>query len=166
MASVLFLCTGNYYRSRFAEHWFEACARRKGLDWTAFSRGLALELGAGNDGAISQYTLEALESRGVPTAATIRAPISVTRADLERATLIIALHEVEHRPLLAERFPEFVERVEYWHVPDVYDLAADRALRALGNAIEWLVDRLQRATPSPDVEATLGLRSSQSSSAD
>ena len=38
---VLFLCTGNYYRSRFAEMLFNALASRKDLDWTADSRGLA-----------------------------------------------------------------------------------------------------------------------------
>ena len=43
--TVLFLCTGNYYRSRFAEELFNDSARRAGLDWTATSRGLALELG-------------------------------------------------------------------------------------------------------------------------
>jgi protein-tyrosine phosphatase len=41
--TVLFLCTGNYYRSRFAEVLFNSVAGTMGLPWRASSRGLALE---------------------------------------------------------------------------------------------------------------------------
>ncbi|MFX7063749.1 hypothetical protein ABTH87_19020, partial [Acinetobacter baumannii] len=41
MKKILFLCTGNYYRSRYAEEIFNHAARRKGLRWRAFSRGAA-----------------------------------------------------------------------------------------------------------------------------
>ena len=54
---MLFLCTGNYYRSRFAELLFNHLAKQRGLDWQATSRGLALERGANNVGSISQHTL-------------------------------------------------------------------------------------------------------------
>jgi hypothetical protein len=43
MNRILFLCTGNYYRSRFAEILFNWHARQRGLRWTADSRGLALD---------------------------------------------------------------------------------------------------------------------------
>ena len=35
---VLFLCTGNYYRSRFAEALFNSVARKMNLPWKASSR--------------------------------------------------------------------------------------------------------------------------------
>ena len=38
--TVLFLCTGNYFRSRFAEHYFNEQARLRNMDWQAASRGL------------------------------------------------------------------------------------------------------------------------------
>jgi protein-tyrosine phosphatase len=41
--TILFLCSGNYYRSRFAEEQFNHHAELAGLDWVAQSRGLALE---------------------------------------------------------------------------------------------------------------------------
>ena len=44
--SVLFLCTGNYYRSRFAEIYFNSVAVKMGLSWRAFFRALALWNGA------------------------------------------------------------------------------------------------------------------------
>ena len=46
--TILFLCTGNYYRSRFAEVLFNSLADRMGMPWRASSRGLALERGVDN----------------------------------------------------------------------------------------------------------------------
>jgi protein-tyrosine phosphatase len=54
--TVLFLCTGNYYRSRFAEELFNHHAERCGIGWVAHSRGLALERGTHNIGYISPFT--------------------------------------------------------------------------------------------------------------
>ena len=62
---VLFLCTGNYYRSRFAEIVFNHFASSRSLDWRADSRGLAREFGAWNVGPISPYTLQALLDRNI-----------------------------------------------------------------------------------------------------
>jgi protein-tyrosine phosphatase len=45
MKSVLFLCTGNYYPSRFAEELFNDGAAHSGPDWQAQSRALAIERG-------------------------------------------------------------------------------------------------------------------------
>jgi hypothetical protein len=39
--AILFLCTGNYYRSRYAEELFNHLAKVKGHSWRAFSRGAA-----------------------------------------------------------------------------------------------------------------------------
>jgi protein-tyrosine phosphatase len=47
---VLFLCTGNYYRSRYAEVLFNSVAGKMSLAWKASSRGLALERGVNNVG--------------------------------------------------------------------------------------------------------------------
>ena len=41
MQTILFLCTGNYYRSRYAEEIFNHQAGRDGLAWHAFSRAVA-----------------------------------------------------------------------------------------------------------------------------
>jgi low molecular weight protein-tyrosine phosphatase len=51
--TVLFLCTGNYYRSRFAEILFNSVTGKMGLSWKATSRGLALERGVNNVGPMA-----------------------------------------------------------------------------------------------------------------
>src|SRR5271157_5817225 len=97
---VLFLCTGNYYRSRFAELLFNHLARETGLNWEADSRGLAAEP-TWNAGPILPTALETLVTRGVRVDRAQRFPIQVQPQDLERADLVIALDEDEHRQYLA-----------------------------------------------------------------
>src|SRR5689334_14306119 len=104
--AVLFLCTGNYYRSRFAEILFNSVAGRMGLPWRASSRGLALERGVNNVGPMAASAVQALEALGVRAAEAVsRPPAQVTTGDLGGAALIVALKHAEHLPLLHERFP-------------------------------------------------------------
>src|SRR5438105_4634905 len=117
--TVLFLCTGNYYRSRFAEVLFNSVAGKMGLPWQASSRGLALERGVNNVGPMAVSAIKALEALGVRAAdAVTRLPAQVTTDDLEGAALVVALKHAEHLPLLQERFPVWAEKVEFWHVDD------------------------------------------------
>src|SRR5260221_14621403 len=61
--TALFLCTGNYYRSRFAEVLFNSVAGKMGLPWRASSRGLALERGVNNGRPMAAA---AVKARGAP----------------------------------------------------------------------------------------------------
>jgi protein-tyrosine phosphatase len=124
--NVLFLCTGNYYRSRFAEVLFVARARKRRLPWTASSRGLALERGVDNIGPMARAAVHALAAMGVrDDERCTRFPVQVTLDDLEQADRIVALKYAEHHPLLTSRFPDFAERVEFWHVDDARSAGAD-----------------------------------------
>ena len=60
--TVLFLCTGNFYRSRFAEILFNSVAGKMGLAWQASSRGLALERGVNNVGSMAESATTALKA--------------------------------------------------------------------------------------------------------
>src|SRR5262247_3527710 len=115
--TVLFLCTGNYYRSRFAEVLFNSVAGRMGLAWRASSRGLALERGVNNVGPMAASAVKALEEMGVrPGEAITRMPAQVTTDDLEGAALVVALKHAEHLPLIQERFSAWAEKAEFWHL--------------------------------------------------
>ena len=103
--TLLFLCTGNYYRSRFAEAFFNQHGAKLGLPWRAVSRGLAIEMGVKNVGPMSIDTRARLGELGIPHERYLRLPQQVTAEELERADLIVALKEAEHRALLRERFP-------------------------------------------------------------
>lgn len=143
---VLFLCTGNYYRSRYADILFNHQAESRGLAWQAFSRGLAVERGANNVGPMSRAARQRLEAIGVTTREFERFPAPLTPADLEQAGRIVALKEVEHRPLMLERFPGWVDRTEFWHVDDVDVGPVDEALSLIDRTVETLLTQLSTRT--------------------
>jgi hypothetical protein len=60
-----FFCTGNYYRSRFAEELFNFAASAGCPGWTAISRGIAVDLGVNNLGPIAQSAVHALQKHGL-----------------------------------------------------------------------------------------------------
>jgi protein-tyrosine phosphatase len=141
---MLFICTGNYYRSRFAEMLFNARAARTGLCWVADSRGIATDSAFGNIGAISTYTIEALQGHGIAVEDPARCPMQLQERDLAAADVIIALDEVEHRPYLERRFPSLACRIEYWHVPDLDRELPGAALSTIEREIDSLIQRLSR----------------------
>lgn len=140
-SQLLFLCTGNYYRSRFAELLFNHLATAQGLAWVADSRGLATELGTANVGPISSYTVARLQEMGVPLPATMRFPQQVTEADLQAAALTIALDRTEHLPYMIARLPAWADRIDYWEVADLHALTAAEALGRIEQAVRDLVAR-------------------------
>lgn len=144
--TVLFLCTGNYYRSRFAEILFNHHAKRLNLDWRADSRGLALEFGIYNIGAMSDYVIARLAEQGIGHDEYLRLPLGVNEADLTQADLIVAVKEAEHRPLFQQRFPAWVDRVEYWHIHDLDSATPQEALADIEREVLALAGRLQNAS--------------------
>jgi protein-tyrosine phosphatase len=141
MREVLFICTGNYYRSRLAEAVFNHGAVARGLAWRAFSRGLATHLVDGA-GSISLHTRFALLARGIPLDRTGAKPMPLRQEDLERATRIIALKEAEHRALIRAQFPEWEDRVEYWHMHDIDVGAPDVVVPEIERAVLGLLDEI------------------------
>ncbi len=151
--TVLFLCTGNYYRSRYAEILFNSVAGKMRLPWKASSRGLALERGVNNIGPMEVSAVKALEARGLCAVAEFgRFPIQATVEDFQAAHWIVALKEAEHLPLLKERFPGWAEKVEFWHVDGPKVLAVierevmDLAARLIGGG-------RKRVAPPPEIAA-------------
>ena len=142
--TILFLCTGNYYRSRFAEEWFNHLAARHKLDWIATSRALAIELGIYNLGPMSSHTRAELLSRGIDLTEPVRHPIQVSEEDLTAADRIIALKEAEHRPYLTTRYPAWPDRVEYWHVHDLDQSTPAEALTQIAAKVNDLVESLKQ----------------------
>ncbi len=140
MREVLFLCTGNYYRSRYAEALFNHEAVRRGLDWRAFSRGLAIHLAP--PGGLSPHAVRRLQERAISREHTGSDPAQVREADFRRASRIVALKETEHRRLLAAAHPRWEKRVEYWEIGDLDSAAPADALAAIERHVTALLDEL------------------------
>jgi protein-tyrosine-phosphatase len=145
---VLFLCTGNYYRSRFAEEVFNHLAQQAGLEWTATSRGLGLSAPSEsrNVGPISKHAVQALSVCGIPCVGAERNPQQVMEEDLRQADRVICLKEAEHRPMVRLLFPDWIDRVEFWHIHDLDIAPAEAALPDIERQVRSLVDLLAAGT--------------------
>ena len=140
---ILFICTGNYYRSRFSEAVFNFLASRKNLPWRAFSRGLMIHL---VDGPLSPHTAHALSVRGISPFFTAPDRQALTRADLERAALVIALKRDEHEAMMRDQFPDWADRITYWDVHDLDFAGPEAALPENEQKIFALVDAAAAGT--------------------
>lgn len=139
--TILFICTGNYYRSRFAEIFFNDLASKMGIDWKAESRGLAANEGY-NEGAISKFALERLTQRGILPGDPIRFPMQLEEKDLREAGHIIVINRVEHQPMMEKQFPAWAESVIYWDVADLHLTNAENALSAIEKQVHSLMENI------------------------
>ena len=124
---VIFVCTGNYYRSRLAEILFNDYALKTALDWDAESRGL---FDRGSLKGLSPDAAQFLLSKGFDSVDGFdKEPERLMVEDLESTKLIIILNKDEHEPIMKMKFgrvPSMLQksgRLRYWNV---YDIPARR----------------------------------------
>lgn len=134
MRWLCFLCTGNYYRSRYAEERFNFLARQANLDLRADSRALhRYPHRLMNPGFMSASAIRRLELHGIPVRGRRREPLPLTAEEVPDFTRFIALDQEEHEPLVERYFPDLA--VDYWSVPDLdrldFELACDRMDQAV-----------------------------------
>ncbi|MEM9479959.1 MAG: low molecular weight phosphatase family protein [Verrucomicrobiota bacterium] len=137
---VLFICTGNYYRSRFAEALFNHEAEKQGLEWSAFSRGLRIHLAPDE---ISPFTEQALIDRAIPRDCTALEPRALQEPDLVNASLVVALKQTEHLPMMLSDFPDWAARINYWAVHDLDVESPEVALPQIEELVHELIGNLR-----------------------
>lgn len=132
---VNFICSGNYYRSRFCEIYYNHLTQSSSAD----SRGLLAYKGS-NEGMISIHTLEYLAQLKLPVVPH-KFPEQLEENHLNSTQKIIAVCEREHRVLMKEMFPEWETKTEYWQVNDIDFSEPKEALPTLKLMVEALVKR-------------------------
>ncbi len=142
--TVLFVCTGNYYRSRYAELYFNATAPAR-LGWRAASRGFAPN--PLNPGPIAVSVIQRARERGLPLPADPAYPRRLTEADLHSAQRIIALDEEEHRSYVERYFPAWRNCITYWRVHDLHLMPAAEAFALIERHVDALMRELTAAAP-------------------
>ena len=156
--TLLFVCSGNFYRSRFAEAVFNHEALKRRLPWRAESRGFSPHLATED---LSYHAQAALELRNIPLALTRRKPAKLAQEDLWQARLVICANETEHRPALQLRFPEWTDRVTYWHVHDIDVEPPGTALPTLEQNVLDLVVALETDHRPPRRHPSLSATASE-----
>jgi protein-tyrosine phosphatase len=133
---ILFICTGNYYRSRFAEAIFNHRAEQQRLPWAAFSRGLAVHLA---EGYLSSFAADALLARQIDLRHTGRQRVQLSEDDLRKADRRIAMDRSEHFPMMQYQFSAWADKIEYWDVPDILYRSFEDALPEIEQKIIQLL---------------------------
>lgn len=139
--TVLFICTGNFYRSRFSEYLFNALASQHGLSWRATSRGLKTWTVGAHEGPVSDLAAYRLTAMGVPFDCA-SFPRQLSRTDLEKADLVVALKKTEHHAMMRDQFPGWADRITYWHIDDIDCASADESLPICEACVRFLVNTL------------------------
>ncbi|MBV9391455.1 MAG: protein-tyrosine-phosphatase [Verrucomicrobia bacterium] len=138
---VLFICTGNYYRSRFAEALFNFEAEKRNLPWRAFSRGMAVHLA---EGFLSPFTAEALLERKIELRHTGPDRVQLGENDLTESEIRIGLDRNEHYPMIAKIFPAWLDQIQFWDVQDLPFQSHTDALPAIEKKVIHLLSHLPK----------------------
>ena len=126
MKHLIFVCTGNYYRSRLAELLFNHYAAPLELPWYAESRGLMVSGRMHGIASEARSFAEALGLAAVP----VRNPLPLLVDELAEADLVVLMNRAEHEPLMEREFRPIFRRLvsqgklRSWNV---YDLPTSRA---------------------------------------
>ena len=138
LPSVMFICTGNYYRSRFCEIYFNHLTRENLVP--ADSKGL-WAFRKINEGMISPHTIKYLSDISL-TSGKMKFPEQMETRHFESGVRIIAMDEVEHRTMMQGEFPDFADQIEYWQVQDIDFTDPAEAMPALKAKVEQLVKEM------------------------
>lgn len=101
-------------------------------------------------GPVSSSAVEALESLGIEIDRDQRHPKPLSKRDLVNSSLVVAMKECEHRPLLSGQFPEWADLVEYWHIDDVDCAEPHEVLPLLEGRVRDLAARLAETVESAE----------------
>jgi protein-tyrosine phosphatase len=141
--TVLFVCTANLYRSRIAEALFNHQAQSLGLGWCAFSRGMSTEMTTMS--GLAPHARDALAARQVDPIHTAKDKTPLSKDDLEMAHIIIALSDDEHRPMVRDQFPDWLDQFNFWTIEDTHLVPPAKAVAAIAAEVNQLVDDLVAA---------------------
>ncbi len=62
--------------------------------------------------------------------------------DLIEASLVIAMLEEEHRPMMQEQFPRWADRIRYWNIHDIDRDSPCHVLPIIEAEVETLIQHL------------------------
>jgi len=93
-------------------------------------------------GRLSLHTKRGLKERGIKQRHTAPKSVQLKKADLLAAHYVVALDRGEHRQMIAGQFPEWIDGVTYWNVPDLAVAKPEHVLPAIEREVISLIDWL------------------------
>lgn len=111
---VLFLSSDNQCCGRFCEELFNHFAAKNGLNWEAISRALQPSTAGKWTYPMSPIAVDFLRRRRIRPRNGLRPPLSVTHLDFQVSSVVVALDEREHRPMVEGNWRQYAEWLRYW----------------------------------------------------
>lgn len=128
---VMFVCTGNYFRSKFCECYLNAISKSK--DTTYYSCGIDVTY-PGNIGEVSVHTKSYLMELGIDFSTSTKDDISVY--DLDEFDTIYVMNLEEHYHFMNSRYPQFMSKCIFLDFKDIFD---EKPRVILDNIYSWIL---------------------------
>jgi protein-tyrosine phosphatase len=140
---ICFLCTGNYYRSRYAEECFNHQAHKAGLQWRATSRALHQDLSTvRNVGSMSPVAIVSLWLKGIRPRQAQRAAQTLGQAESSQFSRLVALDAEEHTPYVETYYPALKGKMIYWDIKDLDKESPKIAFAKIDRHVQRLIETL------------------------
>ena len=100
-----------------------------------------------NPGPISVHTLAALKERNIPGIEINRNPQPILEEDFSTHQKLIAISEVEHKPMIEHRFIAHADKVEYFEVGDLPVEDPKKAIHKIASLVDKLLKQILESMP-------------------
>ena len=141
MNNILFVCTGNIFRSRFAEEVFNHLCKINGVDATAFSAGL--QVGRYKQRKIYWPAINELEKLKIEPLRSNEDSVHIDDIDVSIYDQIICMDEEEHKPMVRSNELLSGFTFQYWNIVDMPKVSSDISLPKCYKKVESLIDQLK-----------------------
>ena len=141
MNNILFVCTGNIFRSRFAEEVFNHLCKINGVDATAFSAGL--QVGRYNQRKIYRPAMNELERLKIEPLRSNEDSVHINDIDVSIYDQIICMDEEEHKSMVRSNELLSGFTLQYWNIVDMPKVPSDISLPKCYKKVETLIDQLK-----------------------
>ena len=141
MHNILFVCTANIFRSRFAEEVFNFLAIKERIPAKAFSAGL--KVGEYHVRKIYRPALEQLTKFNIKPKRPNELSVHINEVQLSKYDLLICMDEAEHKPMVLSNSKLNDINFEYWDIIDEPKVQSDVSLPICFSKVKELVDGLK-----------------------
>ena len=139
---VLFVCTWNIHRSRFAEEVFNYLAKKSNSKYQAFSAGF--KVGGYKFRTIYSPALDNLKKINIVPLRSNDFSKHIDDVDLSEYDRIICMDEVEHKPMVLANSSLQNNLFEYWNIIDEPKMKSELSLQKCYQKVENLLRDLDQ----------------------
>ncbi len=137
--TVLFICTANFFRSRYAEAYFNCMADWNKSPHKAISGGVSIDPLIG---PMSSYTMYRMVERGIDAKCSSPQSKRVYSGDIDAADIAICVYEKEHKPMMELLYESVENQIVYWSIPDINEISPNQSLDLVEKNVDVLFNTI------------------------